>query len=409
MARFPEPIPWRFLLVNLATHGVLACLDPIASSRTVTLLLNAPDQATFQVPSDDIRVNNTYTGDSKPNLSKNVRALYGFRDDGTSPPWTPRFAGPIMQLGDQADTDRSITNVTAFGPSKLWEARPVVINSSGDLPDANGYSFIGTPGNVILSGLIADDAAGYLVRNPSASAAEASCRIDWGVALGGTSHWAGTIETTGNVDVSFARGAMLADAAAAIIATGSLDVLITPIFDPVNRPGYLAEGSIVALAGAERTGAVFAWDLPPNSLVGLSRLDDGTPGSLINVAQGFLGQGGPPVTRQTDSGSIMEFGEMWLQSFWPGQKVGPAVESLMQLAILLAKNGKRVVTLTPAPERGPVPLDAYELGDRVPVYTSSRFRDPIAGDLLRVNGIPFVIGDDGIENVQQLLTSADGP
>lgn len=420
MARFPESVPWRFLLVDLVrTPGaVLACLDPIAASRTVALLLNQPFVATCVVPSDDVRVNNPVSDeDDSPILQKNTTALVCLRRDGNGEEgvwWTPRACCPILQLQDAADTDISRTTVNAWGPNRLWDSLPLVVNSDGDRVPQAGYPF--PPASdpaAIAAALLADSTAGYLARNPDATPARAACYIDWGEDLGGTSFWGGVIESgLGAVDVNFQLSATLGDGMRQLIATGALDIVITPIWDPVSRPGYLAEGSIVAQAGVNATGAVFAWDVPPNSLTQITRLDDGTPGALVNTVEYGIGVGAANGQKtQADPDSIATFGEMWDLQNVVGQtsdSADAATQAIADLVILLAKQGKTVVTLTPSAERGPVPLSTYDLGDRVRVFTSRRFRQPINGDPVRVNGIPFVIADDDLESVQQILTSADG-
>lgn len=419
--RLPAPFPWRFLLVDLATvpGEVLACLDPIASTRNVAVLLNQPDVQNTIVPSDDRRINTSRNG--LPQLTKNTTGLVCLRRDNNQQPfWTPRSCGVILQLQDNATADISRTTINAWGPDKLWEALPLVKDDTGTLVDVDGYPFTSTDVSTILTTIIHNSYLGYVARNPSATAARAACYIDWGAALGGTSFWGGTIQTgLGDVDITFQLSTMLGGTDGAIgqlIATGACDILITPIWDPVNRPGYLAEGSIVAQAGNVKYGAVFAWDVPPNSLLNLVRLDDGSPGQMVNKVVYGVGNGaGGGQATASDATSITAYGEMWDLQNLAGQPENSAVAALAALEILLAKQGKTVVTLTPMAERAPIPGisdiagdNSYWIGDQTPVYASNRFRQPLTGQLVRVNGIPFVIGDDQVESVQQILTSADG-
>jgi hypothetical protein len=145
----------------------------------------------------------------------------------------------------------------------------------------------------------------------------------------------------------------------------------------------------------------------------IERMHDGTPGSFFNKVQYFAGQGGPPVPLTgplVNAESVAAFGSYWAQQFFPAltntDPTGAAVLALARQALVLAKQGKRTLTVTPTPERAPVPFLAYDVGDRVPVYASSRLRVTADG-LQRVQGMPIQIGDDDIERIGGLLCSPD--
>jgi hypothetical protein len=134
-------------------------------------------------------------------------------------------------------------------------------------------------------------------------------------------------------------------------------------------------------------------------------LKDGTVRS--NEVQLYAGDNATPVTRQTDATSVAKYGQWWSQQVWTGEDVTVAVEALAQEQLRLRKNGQTIVTVSPSPDQAPVALLEYDVGDRVPVYASKRLRKPLSG-YQRVYGIPIQIGDDSLEMIDQLLTSADG-
>ena len=234
-----------------------------------------------------------------------------------------------------------------------------------------------------------------------------TCGLDMGVTYGGTVFWGGTIVACLPLDINFQQGLSVGEAWQQLTNNYDCDIIITPIYDPINRPGYLGEVSVVPQAGIERDNAIFAWDLPSQSLVQISRLYDGT--LRANKVKFFAGQGGTAlggqsVPVQTDAASVAKFGEYWRQQFFPGQNVAGVVQLLAQAELAFSANGRQTVTISPAPERSPHPFDEYYLGDRVPVYASNRLRAVLSG-YQRVYGIPVTIGDDGTETVQQLLTT----
>ena len=397
-ASLPYQSPaWRFVVLDLKTFEVLSFLDVLATARVVNYTLDAPAQAQMTVPSDNPEISIPWPDpDSDPFLTEGSRTLLGMRRDGPmGSPWTPRFHGIIMQLEDAAQQDVAYSHLTAWDPWQYILARPVC-NADGSLPGPNGLSFTTTHVDVII---------GTLLKNTIEN--NGITGIDLGAAYGGTSFYSGTIETCDPIDINFQQGTSVGEAWQQLTNQNDCDIVLRAIYDPVNRPGYMVEGSIYPQAGTERDDAIFAWDEPSRSLVQISRLLDGT--LRANKVKFFAGQGGSAsggqsVPVQTDAASVTKFGEYWRQQFFPGQNVAGVVQLLAAAELALSKDGRETVTISPAPERSPIPFDDYFLGDRVPVYASSRFRAPLAG-YQRIYGIPISIGDDQTESVQQLLTT----
>ena len=381
---------WRFVVTDLDT-AVLTYLDKLASDRNVVYTLNRPSVAEGVVPSASTEIN-ILADDGYPFLTEGRRCLLGFRREGGTPPWVIRFAGIIMQVEDAPpQQDISYSHYTAYDPWQLLYRRPVVNYITGKLPGPKGISWDDTRGDVI---------AGQVLRNTIAWHGEAF--IDAGVSYGGTSFYSGTMQMTDQMDINFAQGTSVGEAWQQLADSNTLDIVLTPIYDPINRPGYLAEMSVYDQAGSTKDEAIFAWDLPSRSLTGISSLYDGT--QRANVVQFFAGTGGVPATKVEDAASIASFREYWQTQFLPGRNVKAAVNSLAEMELLLMKNGQQTVTISPAPERAPLPFQEYYLGDRVPVYASNNLRQAVSG-YQRIYGIPIEIADDATERIKQLLTS----
>ena len=411
MARFYEAPDWRFVVTKLDST-VLTFLDGRAMNRQVTYTLDQPAVATMDVPSADPEINIVQGGD--PFVAMSNRLLFGFRREGGSPPWVVRFAGIIMQPNDEVtpQTDPAITHLTAFDPWQYLMNRPV-LNASGLLPGSAGLSYTGTEPQNIVKDLLTNAALGGPAGGPAGPS------DDLFLDFGQTAFYGGNLNTvhiTPTVDVNFKQGMMVGEALSQLVGMGACDIVLNPIWDPVNRPGICCEVNAYLLAGAQQPGAVFSWDKPGRSLNGLNRLEDGT--QMVNYPQFYAGQGGSPVpVPSSDSGtaSIAKYGPYWQQTFFPGYEELPEMVQLLASATLAQQNqGKRTVSMSPAPEFGPVLFSDYNLGDQVPVYASSNFRKELAPrftsvgwlDFMRIYAIPVVIPNDSPEVVNELLLAS---
>jgi hypothetical protein len=401
-ARFYESPPWRFLVTDL--DSVTATfLDKLAKSRTVVPTLNQPCVITGVVPSDDQTVWSDDLGDGYPNLAEGNRLLYCFRRelDGTANPWVVRAAGIVMYVADQGDADAPETQFRAYDPWQLMYKRPIIdsdgllpcedVDSQGNAidPGCQGVTYLASRGSDIILELL-DNSTTY----------QGETHIDYG-----SSWWQGTIDDTEIIDeMLFQQGSSIGEAFDALVETGTLDIVLTPIYDPVNRPGKTHELSVYVSAGGPKYEAVFAWDKPGRSLVELTPEYDGN--ERANYVQYYAGQGGPPVPLQSDAFAAAIYGEYWSQQFFPGQTQAAAVEKMAQAQLALRAEGLKTYTMSPAAERSPVPFVDYGLGDTVPVYASERLRQPVA-ELLRVLSIPLAIADDQMEAATNVLLSVE--
>jgi hypothetical protein len=393
--RFGRSPSWKYWVTDRNGAGV-TFLDRLATNRTVTRILDEPAIATGNVPSDEPEVNIPYQLlTAPPFVHHNSRLLYCFRREGGTPPWVCRFGGIFMQLEDEG-TDAPVSHFTAYDPWQYLYSRPVV-TTGGVLPGQDGIEYT-APGNEIALELIENTIV-----------AHGTVHLDIGQV---TSDFEGTIETTPTINVVVEQGMSVGEALKMLCDTGTMDIVIDPVYDPEDRPGIVGVLSIYEQAGATRHNAVFAWDKPGRSLVNLSRLIDGT--QLANKVQFFAGQGGPAVPVQTSSDSISRYGQYWAQQFFPGKNI-PALVELLALAQLRQRQaGNRTVSFAAAPERSPIPFQEFDIGDYVPVWASRRFRDPMAPNLddppegyQRVTTMPLEITDDGVEELRGVLVQTD--
>lgn len=403
MTRFFEGYPWQFLFTDLDCVTTAFASPGLTTNRKFVKTLGQPSVIDCDVDPTNPLVN-IISSDGYPRVAPSKRLLFGFRREApagtSSDPWVCRAAGICMTVEDEGEMDVSLSHITAYDPRKLLEARPIQF-FDGALPDPQlGLQFFQSAGSIALE----------LLHNTIEN--DGNAFIDAGVAYGGTAFWGGVIESTPEINMTFQRGGMVADAWNQIEETQSAEFVLTPIYDPVNRPGYTHELSVYRYAGSEKRNAVFAWDELNHSLTTISRVHDGTPGSFFNTVQYYAGLGGFPVppTPLVNNASVTDFGVYWAQQFFPSlannDPLGVTVFALAQQALRLAKQGKRTLTLNPIPERGPIPLDHYDIGDRVPVHASANLRVTSDG-LQRVEAMPFDISDDGIEHIAGLLVSPD--
>lgn len=402
--RFFQGYPWRFLFADIPSYysggGVTTTwADGLLTSRGIVFTLDQPTVITAAVWPDDRRVNQIFALDGDPLVAQGNRIVYCFRREGGNPPWKIRAAGILMSPEDQGDADIPLTHFTAYDPWLYLYARPVM-NADGNLPPPDGAIVI-LRGDQIVTSLLK-----HTIDN------QGFCFIDAGVAFGGTSYYSGTIEATDVIAFEYQRGMTVGDAWDAMCNAGNLDIELKAIYDP-RRPGYTHELNIKRLAGVNRRTAVFAWDKMNRSVTTIDRMHDGTPGNFINVIQAYAGQGGFPVPAAgplKNNASVLKYLPYWLNTFQTTQgavdPTGSMVLALAQQQLVLQKQGRRTLTLSPTPERAPIPLTEYNVGDRVPVYATRRLRVTAAG-LQRVQAIPISIDDDGIESVPALLTSPD--
>lgn len=416
---------WRFLVTDLG--GVsLTLLDNLASDRSVTPKLGEPLEITGMVPSDSDYVNRLHT-DGFPLLAEGVRQLYAFRrESDASPYYTVRGTGLILQVGDASHSGDARTRFTSWDPWQYLFSRPVLVSSlnsadglAGRLISTNGIRYLPT---VTADNIIKDIFATMFTYSSITGSQPTAARRGF-IDYGQTAFYTGTVQTCATFTDGWKieQGTSVGQALLDLMSTGYLDIVLEPIYDPVNRPGLLCQLSIYSQstphtgAGDYNYNAIFAWDKPGRSLVGVDNLYEGS--QRANYIQFYNGPGGPPVgvlpgTGGTPSGvkddsSILTYGIYWSQQWFPAQTLEKAVIAIAAEQLALRKNFKETLTVNPAPERSPEPFVDYYLGDRVPVYMSDNMRQSLSG-FQRIYGIPVEIDDNGVETVRELLVGPTG-
>jgi hypothetical protein len=423
----PVEPEWRFIVTDLDGETI-TLLDRLASERIITPKLDEPLEITCSMPSDNPQVNIMHT-DGFPFVAEGVRQLYCLRlEDVSVPFYTCRAAGLIMQVGDAARSNDARTRITAWDPWQYMFSRPVLQSvlsggQAGLLIDSDGIVYPeGVGAHDIVFDILNTSWSFALLNAVDAPDASKPMFLDID-----QTNFEECSDFVGGYKIQQATtvGQALQD----LCATGYLDIVIWPIYDPVARPGILGEifvysQSVVGTlssglgAGSFLYDQIFSWDMPGKSAVMMDDMFDGV--ARANILQFYNGQGGPPVTPQVDDASVAAYGPYWDQHFFPAQTEVAAVEAMAAEQLFLRSRYKQTLTVNPASGRAPQPFNDYYLGDRVPVYASDRLRQPLptselqVGSLTpavtwqRIYGIPVEIDDNGVETVRELLVGPVG-
>jgi hypothetical protein len=404
-ARTCRNVPARFLVTDLDTVAT-TWLDNLSLGATLTQNLLQPATIDIPVRSNDPRVNTIFT-DGDPLLAQSNRLVYAFFRTGGTPAWECVGAGIAMSPQDQADPDVPVTHMVFYDPWQYLLGRPCFADTSGTVIGPNGLLFPATEMGVI---------AATLLKNTIESESLGTF-IDAGTSYGGTGFWGGVIESTPVVDYTVQQGQMVGDAWNQIVAlqdpsgsTNGCDIVLAPIYDPANRPGYTHELSIYNLAGRDVHASPIAWGEFVRSTTTADRQHDGTPGQFVNVADFHVGQGGYPVPAggppPENAASVALYRTYWESEFFPQQVSPPAVLALALQELQLRKQGKRTFTVTPDPLRSGTPLVDYQAGDRINLNMPPALRVKATGQQ-RIQTIVTDVNPDGLTRCQQLLTSPD--
>lgn len=402
---FNEAKQWRSLVTDRAGKQ-LTVLDRLATQRSFNYVLGGPAEARGRVPSDNPQVNILNT-DGQPFVEEGDRLLYCFRREapGGGDPWVIRFSGILQQLEDATRTEDATSAYVAYDPWQYCFSRPCrnIVNPTSGAPamvgliGADGLRYLNTsPAQMVREQLAL--ACMPLGSDPYTIFPITDAPIDQLYLIDGTIDL--TIPPqTWTIQQGTSVGQLMQD----VMSQGWCDVTIDPLYDPLVNPGMLGILNVVAKAGSYKPTAIFAWDKPKRSLVGVSKLVDGT--RRTNRMRIYGAQGGAPVPTGEDSASQAAYGIYEEDQFMPGLIQPEAYVSAAQLAsqeVQLRKNGAITYTVDPAAERSPMPLRDYALGDWMPLYWSSNLRE--ASSLVqRVVGIPIELDDNGLEVVRQLL------
>jgi hypothetical protein len=399
--------PWRVILTD-RDQQTISLFDKRAASKQFVFTLDAPATHTGLVASDDPMIHLPYPDpDSPAVLTNNSRLLFAFRREPRTvingPPYVCRFAGVVLTVEDVGD-DAPTTRYTAYDPWQLLMSRPIRDFETGEVAGETGLVF---DENARAS----DIAIGLLAQTEL---------FDGDVLIDSSD--SGLLEDTDPLlaRLTLEQGLSVGEAWQTLCDTGTIDIWLEPIYEPVTNPGKVAVLHIYKKKAVNQYGQVMAWDSGPRSLTSISRMVDGT--RLANVIRYITGFAIPGAD-QTDLASIAEFGQYWAQQTFPAGEDWNYVAGLAFAQLQLRKRGQKTLQVNPAPERSPLPLRDYGLGDYVPVWASRNLREPIGIDFQayfdnpeddpgawgyqRIYVIPIDVDDNGVATVPELTTSVD--
>ena len=398
--RFFESLPWRCVVAdgNLdpfgepypSSGGTITMLDRLASNRRMNVAIGKPRTFECDVPSDSPEVNISYTDlYAEAFLAEGNRLLYVFRREGdytTDPndnPWVIRGSFIIMQIEDSAESEDARSRLVAYDPRQLLYSRRAINPVTQEEIGSGGFTYFQERAGIIAYNTLRDSLT-----------SQGSARI--------INSLANVALTPRIFEFNIQQGMTVGEVWDELEATGLVEIYLDPIYDPVNVPGFLCEAFYEEM-GSDNPAAIFAWDKPSRSLVGVSNLVDGT--QRVNKLLYGVGQGGPVVNLVQDADSVQKYGEYWGQQWFPVQRKKATVQALADGEVEARKKGRHTVSISPVAERSPIPLLDYELGDQVQVAWSNNLRQPLvrAPNWSRIVEIPIDIDDDALESVQQAI------
>jgi len=372
-----------------------------------------------------------------PRLSEGMRLAYSFRREAPvgGDPWVIRHAGPVLELQDDADPDRRLSRFVTYDPWAYLYQRPVRNGSAS--PTVNPMP--GAQGTIFTEGSSGDEIVTELLRRTIEE--DGLAYIDAGTAFGGTSDYAGTIDTTATFldPIIFPRGTSVGQAWEQLVDTGTLDIVLTPVWDPLNRPGYCAELNVFSALGGNPFSVLegwpsFRWNRTGRHLVRINRLQEGRErANRIRAFSGGTGAASNPWTGHvsslglgaddleatwSDSDSATRFGESWLQQTYVRQTATKQVSRQAEDDLRRRRVGARSWRLLPTPEFSPRPFQDYMPGSYVSFYHSRKLREeqwwiPIQADdqtiFPRITGFSLDISDNSLETITALDISLDDP
>lgn len=426
--RTPAPVGARIIITDLYGDVTTWLGRANVLNATWTANLDLPSSGTIDVRSGDIAVNTIFAKDGDPLIAESNRLAYIFLNEkpgpvGTVPqdPWVCRGAGILMSPQDQADADVSTTHFTFYDPWQWLMGIPCFLDDIGTPIGQAGRNFFAVDGSEIAATLLSDSilsliALGYA---PLPGPGGLATMIDMPSPYYTSGFYTGGgINATPSLNWNVQQGTTVGQAWQNLASAGNdiggtaqcIDIIIEPIWDPVNRPGYTSQLAIYNLAGTEQPIAPMAWGRFNQAATTADREHDGTPTSFVNVAQFYAGPGGQAGigTIEDNPPSIAKYYSYWSQQYFPGQPNLTAVNAYAVQTVQLQGQGKRTFTVNPDPLRAALPFRDYNIGDRIPIYSTNGQRVGASG-YQRVESIPLVINSDGATSVQELLTSPDWP
>lgn len=359
-----------------------------------------------------------------PFVAEGVRLLHWFRreEPEVGGPWVPRFGGFMRVTRDTGDPNVARTRFTAYDPWQVLFHRPVyrVECLNQDCSSTQDYlqpqdALPGPDGVGFLEGTELQDIALEILRRTIDL--DGPCGIDAGTAWGGTAFYDGTIQTLAPIteNLIFQQGTSVGEAWQALMDTGYIEIVVRPIYDPENRPGYVAEldifdsGSAGTYPGGDYplNQPAWSWDRSGHDLMYAERVVDGN--ERANHIQFYIG--GPAggkvgVQLVEDLESVSRYGNEWLIETRLRTLTGESVLLQAEFERERRKAGEIVWSLTPTPEWTFRPFQDYDLGTYISVYHSRRLREEV-WDFPRIRSFGVELSDNGVETVTGLEVWTD--
>lgn len=395
---FGRNTEWRYLVTSLSGRHITT-LDAHARDRSIDYQIDGATVMRGNISSDTPEINRLDL-DGFPYLAEGDRLLYCLRrdydgDPDNNDPYTPRAAGIILQYDDAGDPDTATTSFTAYDPWEYLNHLPIVNPNNPDRSGDIDLKYLRTEVQQIVQSLLVNASVFYnTVFSPTSAAA--NMFLDWGQTGFYTPNW----DVLPEITHTFQKGTSVGDGLRQLINRGHCDIVFKPIYDPVNRPGYLAEVYVYEVAGELKPEAIFAWDKPSHSVAQVSRFVDGTRRTNTVRWHTWLG-GGASVVTDTSPASIERFGEYWSEQYIVSSEHTGQTADYQEDWIDTYAEHAREVTITAIPERSPEPFLEWFVGDEVRVFASANLRSTMSG-FQRVSGFGIDISDDSVETVRDL-------
>lgn len=386
--RFYDSPQWRFAVSTLGLR-VLTLLDGIATDRSVTTTLNQASVAEGQVPAENRKVNILHT-DGHAYLSEGDRFLFCLRRDGdqgsAETVWQCRHAGIIGQVKPSARQDNATARFVSYDQWQMMYKRPIR-DTAGTLPGEEGITYEAMSArDILVEWLTASETYDGPTYIDFTTGAELN-------------------DTDPLDEFNVQQGMTIGEGMDELVNTGTIDIVLAPIFDVFASPVVINELQTYDQAGVFRPNVIFAWDKPGRNLVGIDNEHDGA--GRLNAVRYHFGQGGDAAATVEDVASQARYGTYFGEQFFPGQISESTVEAMAVKTLAEFANGRRTLLADVAADRGKQPFIDYVPGDIVRAFASDAMLEAL-DERRRILSVPVSIDDNSTESVDRLLFAEGG-
>jgi hypothetical protein len=392
-----------------SVHTPLSDITPLCDQMLGQYRANRPILWSFQVPCDQPEVN-TIDADGRPYLCKG-RTLKVRRTSSTGS--TSCVANNIiLRVQRKGGVNGAVATVTSASPWVWWGSRPVR-DETGNFSTPNYLSPIA--GAEILQRAVRNSIIyeGTLGLDPDSGDFDTTVppAVDLGVEL---TNWPITI----------------GDLASLLVATGALDILIDPLDSGAGD--IMGRLNAVNKAGVDHPGVHLDYGTGNNAIKEIDHSDD-----LATITNKLYLYFGPkqhdnplrfrglitaddselPDPPQTAINALIAASRalygIWMDTqFYDAEDHTGArklFEALWQTEVLLRSQGRELLTITPHSDRGSpfLPFEDYYLHDTIRVNASAAKLGVAIAGAQRIYGFDVKPSRDGVEEMGELIASAD--